>query len=361
MRTPTILLTGAGAPGASGIIKSLRSPDGFDPRLYGVDMDPQAYGFPLVDDHETVPAGTAPNYVDEMLTIVDNEDVDVVLPLTTKELSPLASNKRAFEDLGATVMVSDPDPLTIANNKAKLYQFLDEESFNTAPEFTVVDDREQFRAAVEELGYPENKVCFKKPVGSGQRGYRLLDPDMDRVDLLLNEKPTNAVTTLEDVLPVLDEAESFPEFVVMEYLPGAEYSVDVLARGEEVPIVIPRTRAKTRAGISFGGTVERNETLIQEAREICTTLGLDYNVNLQFKYDTSGDPTLIEINPRVSGTIVMCVGAGANLPYLATLTALGEEPPSVDIDWGTSMRRYWQEVFYNSEQEPFWLAPESSH
>ena len=338
----TVLLTGAGAPGASGIIRSLRATDERPVRIVGVDMDPDAYGFELVDEHETVPAGGEDDYVPAMAAVAERTDPDVILPLTTAELGPLARQRDAFD---ATVMVSPTTALGIANDKGRLYDFLDTQGFETAPAFRRVDSMDGFVGACHELGYPDQPVCFKRPVASGMRGFRVLDPTTDRLDSLLTEKPNSAVTTVEEVRPVLAGAETFPEFVVMEYLPGEEYSVDVLAMGEETGPIVPRSRAQTRAGITFRGTVEPNRDLTTAADAIARRLGLEYNVNIQFKYDASGTPKVIEINPRVAGTIVMCVGAGANLPYLAVKHALGEPVPEVDVEWGTEMVRYWQELF----------------
>jgi carbamoyl-phosphate synthase large subunit len=354
-RAVTVLLTGAGAPGASGIVESLRANDERPVRLVGVDADPDAYGFALVDDHETVPHGTDDDYVPRMVAIAEREGADVVIPLTTAELEPLARNREAFD---ATVMVSEAPALAVANDKGRLYEFLAAGGFASAPAFERVSTEDEFVAAVESLGYPDVPVCFKRPVASGMRGFRVLDPNTDRLTRLLSEKPTNAVTTLEEVRPVLASAAEFPELVVMEYLPGAEYSVDVLTMGDEVGPVVPRERARTRAGISFEAIVEEREELIREATDICRSLGLEYNVNLQFRYDEAGDPKLIEINPRVAGTIVACVGAGANLPYLGVKYALGERPPPVDVAWGTRMVRYWQEVFRTPDGRPFHVGPD---
>lgn len=339
-----LLMTGAGAPGASGILRSLECST-LDLGVVGVDMDPDAYGFALVDESYTVPAGTDDAYLERIRELVDREAIDVVLPLTTAELGPLSRAKAEFADHGVAVMVSDPDALETANDKGFLYAFLEERGFDAAPDFERVDSREAFVEAASHLGYPDRPVCFKRPVASGMRGFRVLDPTVDRADILLTEKPHSAVTTLEDVLVVLEEAESFPELVVMEYLPGPEYSVDVVSTGAEVPVVVPRSRERTRAGISFAGTVEENDELIAAAREITATLGLEYNANLQFRYDADGVPKLIEINPRVSGTIVMCTGAGANMPALGVKHALGLDPDPPEVAWGTSMRRFWQEVF----------------
>jgi len=346
----TVLMTGAGAPGASGVARSLYTNGERPVRVVGVDMDPDAYGFSLVDTGYTVPGGDEAGYVERMLEVAAEEAVDVVLPLTTAELSPLAGARDRFD---ATVAVSAPDALATANDKGALYSMLADEGFDCAPAFRRVDTESGLVAACEALGYPDRPVCFKRPVASGMRGFRVLDPDADRLTRLLEQKPDAAVTTLEEVRPVLAGADRFPELVVMEYLPGREYSVDVLAQGDTAAPVIPRTRARTRAGISFEGVVEENDELRAAARGVCRRLGLEYNVNLQFRYNAAGEPRLIEINPRVSGTIVACVGAGANMPYYAVNYALGDPVPEPDVEWGTRMVRYWQELFHGPEGETY--------
>jgi len=351
----TVLMTGAGAPGASGIVRSLRRSSEPDVRIVGVDMDPQAYGFALVDDFATVPAGDDQEYVPALRDVAQRENADVILPLTTAELQPLAANREAFD---ATVMVSPTEALAVANDKAALYEFLETEEFASAPAYRRVRSEDAFVEAVEALGYPEQPVCFKPPVASGMRGFRVLEERTDRLTRLFEEKPETAVTTLPEIRPVLAGADSFPELVVMEYLPGEEYSVDVLAMGDDVGPVVPRSRERTRAGITFRGTVERNEDLIAEASAISRRLGLEYNVNIQFRYDAEGTPKVIEINPRVAGTIVMCVGAGANLPKLGVQYALGGEVPPVDVEWGTTMTRYWTELFRDPDGERFTVGPE---
>ena len=350
----TVLLTGVGAPGAAGILTGLDR-SALETAIVGVDVRDDAYGFALVGESYTVPHGDDGRYLDRIRDIVAREEVDVVLPSTTAELGPLSEVKAEFADRGVEVMVSDPDVLSVANDKGRLYGFLADRGFGAAPDFERVDDRERFVAAAERLGYPDRPVCIKQPVGSGMRGLRILDPTVDRYELLVEEKPGNAVTSLEEVLPVLEEAPTFPEFVVMEYLPGPEYSVDVVATDDDVPAVVPRSRARTRAGISFAGTVERNEELIECARSIVSALDLEYNVNLQFRYDEDGSPKVIEINPRVSGTIVMCIGAGANMPAMGLRHALGLPIDEPDVAWGTSMQRFWQEVFETPNGRTFTL------
>jgi len=349
----TVLMTGAGAPGASGIIKSLRLVDERSIRIVGVDMRSDAYGFAFTDAGYTVPAGGDSEYIPRLREIATEENADVILPLTTDELLPLTMSRDEFD---AKVLVSQPRALQIANDKSRLYQYLAEHEFEVAPQYRRVETETAFLEAVNDLGYPEEPVCFKPPVASGMRGFRVLDESTDRLERLLTAKPDNAVTTLDEIRPILTSTDRFPELAVMEYLPGKEYSVDVLAMGDTVGPVIPRIRERTRAGITFEGVVEEKQELIEAATAICEELCLEYNINLQFKYDSKGSPRLIEINPRIAGTVIMCVGAGANLPYLAVKYALGEDIPSTEVEWGTRMVRYWEELFRTPSGELTTLA-----
>ena len=58
-----------------------------------------------------------------------------------------------------------------------------------APAFRRVNGAGEVDAAARELGYPDAAVCFKPVFSSGSRGFRVLDPSVDRHDQLLHERP----------------------------------------------------------------------------------------------------------------------------------------------------------------------------
>jgi carbamoyl-phosphate synthase large subunit len=70
MKTITVIITGAGAPGAPGVIKSLRENGKRPIRIVGVD----AIRIPLASD---------PNFIDRLLEISKQENALVILPLVT--------------------------------------------------------------------------------------------------------------------------------------------------------------------------------------------------------------------------------------------------------------------------------------
>ena len=340
MRDLRVVITACGAPGGPGIIKALRQVTERHIEIVGVDANPMASGLFLVDEGHVVPdAGTEP-YLEAMLALAGRGEVDAILPLSGTELLQLARNVDRF---GPTaVVVNRPDTLEIALDKQRSYAFLADHV--AVPAHRAVHDYESFVAAVHDLGYPDVPVCFKPSVSKGQRGFRVLREDVDLRHLLLETKPDSTVTTLDQVAPVL-AAGFAQELLVSEYLPGTEYSVDSLVRGGETLVMVPRARTQTKLGISSMGTVEKDEAVMEAAAEINRALGFDYNINAQLKYGADGIPKLVEINPRVSGTICLSVAAGPNLPYLAIKQALGEEFAIPEIEWGVQMVRFWDEVY----------------
>lgn len=354
MKNITVLITGAGAPGAPGIIKSLRLVKERKIEIVGVDMDKNAVGFGMVDKDYLVPRAEDKNFIKKVLDIAKKEKVDVIIPLVTKELLKFAKDKKEFEKFGIKVSISNLKSLKVANNKHLLMQYCLENNIPT-PVFKLVKNYKEFEKTVFGFGYPKKNVCFKPPISTGLRGFRILTKKLDRFNLLIKEKPTNVLTTIEEIGPVLKKAKSFPELVVMEYLPGEEYSIDVLAKGDRAILIIPRLREKIKMGISFVGKTVNDKEIINYSKKIVKTLKLNGNIGFQFKRDNKGIPKIIECNPRVQGTIVLCTAAGANLVYLAVKLALREKIKKPKIKWGTKIIRYWEETYYDKRGHAFTL------
>jgi len=343
-----ILLTGAGAPGAWGIISALRAAADRRIVIVGVDMRRDAVGFARCDRVHVVPAATSPEFWAAMREILLAERIHVIVPLVTRELEILASRRCEIECLGVRAVVSDPEALSLANDKGRTTEAIREAGL-PAPRAKVVHSADGLRRAAGELGYPGVPVVVKPCQSNGSRGVRILDPTIDRLHLLLHEKPSSLISTLDDVAGILEGADPFPPYVVMEYLPGEEYSVDCLADGERALVVVPRRRDEIRQGISFAGTVVYDEEIVTYSRSIVERLRLWGPIGLQVRRDAAGAAKLIEINPRLQGTTALSVAAGVNLPWLSVRLALGESFSVGPIAWGTRVIRYWGDTFWSAD------------
>jgi len=339
-----VLITGGGAPGAPGIIKCLLQDERIN--LYVADADENAIGKYLHPQFHTIPPASDPNFVESLFDFCKNRNIQFVLPLVTKELLPLAKAKETFRKQGIVILVSDPDSISLANNKSACYQYLQKHDVNI-PAFHIVKNIEEFEQAALSLGYPEKTFCFKPSVSNGSRGFRIISDNLDLNDILFNQKPTNTYLTYEYAIQLLSQ-KPFPELLVCEYLPGEEYSIDCLAENGVLKIALPRLRQKMNNGISVKGEFQNDKAIIDYCNTIITILKLHGNIGIQLKRNIDGEALLLEINPRVQGSIVAGLGAGVNLPLLAIHQELGMsiELNKLNIRWGTSFSRYWTEVFH---------------
>ena len=337
-------MTGGGAPGAAGIIRCLKENKSFHITL--ADANPDAVGRFLCDDFETIPVASDASFITDVLAVCRKKEINIILPLVTKELIPFSKHIKEFEEKGINVLVSPSHSLEIANNKSRLYEFLEWRGI-PVPAFRVVESVDQFKTAVEELGYPLKPVCFKPSVSNGSRGFRIVSEQMNELDLLFNYKPTSTYLSLPDSIRILSSG-FFPELLISEYLPGEEYSVDCIAKHGQPVLIVPRLRKRMINGISVEGEFVKDETIISYCIQIITALSLHGNIGIQVKRSATGQFLILEINPRVQGTISAALGAGVNLPELAVKQELNLPISSkeLEVKWNTKFSRYWNEVFY---------------
>lgn len=348
MKGVNVILTCAGGLESVGKIESLKSIKERDVTVIGTDMIRDTPGSYIADKFYTVPSGTSSKYVDSMLEISKKENVDVILPASQNEIMSLSKNKTLFEDIGTIIACSEYESIRTASDKGLLYGFLKKSNL-PFPKFFNVNNLDEFKQAIHKLGYPDNPVVMKPRISSGSRGFRIIKDGINEKELIISQKPANNIyIKLCDIERIFQNGE-FPKLVLSEYLPGKEYSIDILAKNGNALIIIPRIRERTMHGISIVGTVEKNNNIESIVRSIVKAFNFDYNINVQLKESESGNLIPYEINPRISGTIAAATGAGANLIYYGVKLALKEEIPKVKIKYGTKMIRYWKEMYRYSK------------
>jgi len=310
----TLLVTAAGAPGTAALLRALRMNGERPVRLVGTDMSPQAVGRHFCDAFYVVPPGRDPAFAETLLGIARNERADAVLPQSSFDLLGLAEARDAFAAEGIAVLVSRPDAIRRANDKAEAYALLERIGIR-APAWRRVTGGNALRDAAQELGYPDRPVCFKPVFSSGSRGFRILDPTVDRAKQLLEERPGSVAMRLTEALEVLPP-DGGPELLVMELAQGGERTVDGIARSGRIVLGHAKTREAMRAGLAMYFETLKEPALVEIADRIVGELALDHFFNIQLVGEH-----VIEINPRISTVVYQ---DDVNLPYLGIKHALGE-------------------------------------
>ncbi len=312
---PRVLVTGAGGPSGISILRAL---EGEPVTMLAGDIDPYAAGLYLVsaERRSLLPRGDDPRLADDLLARCRRERIDVVVPTVDSELLPLARRREDFAAAGVTLVLASVETLAVCLDKWALAERCRDHVRVPA---TVVADAAFDPAAV---GLP---VIVKPRSGSGSRGIRLVERRAE-----------------------LEALERDGTLLAQELLPGAEYSLDVLARADgHVAAVVPRARLKVDSGIAVTGRTLHDDALERFARDVAGLIGLTTVANVQVKIDTAGEPALLEVNPRFPGTMPLTIASGVDMPRLAIGEALGTPIPDGPLPFeDIAMVRYFQERFF---------------
>jgi carbamoyl-phosphate synthase large subunit len=296
-RVLRVMVTGAGGPAAISVMKSLRADDAIE--LVAADMDRWAAGLYLVPPgaRTLIPAGCAADFAESLLARCVALGVHVVVPTVDAELRPLAAAREEFAWSGIQLLLAPAGALDIILDKLALARH--------CARIVHVPRTEPFGPAVDPVTwtYP---VVVKPRSGSGSRG----------------------IVTVESAA-ALDALDRSAGLIVQEFLPGEEYSIDVLAdsRGH-VLAAVPRVRVRVDSGVSIAGRTVHDAELEQFGRDVARATGLTYVANVQCRRDHAGRPALLEVNPRVPGTLPLTIASGVDMPRLALDALLGRPVPA---------------------------------
>ena len=344
----TVLLSAVGSPTAPGLLKWLRANGERKIRIIGMDMADEPSCRYLVDVFHRVPAADDPNYCDLVLDICKEDKVDIYFPNISAEVSAVSSRKMEFENIGTIVSIADQKAVEISNNKLRTYKFLKSKGI-LVPDFYEVRSIKDFMDGCRVLGYPQKAVCIKLTCNSGSRGVRIIDAKKNRYQIFAHEKPNSFFTSYEDMLSILREADKMDEMMLVEYMPGNEYTVDLLADHGKVLYMVGRENVQSMMSIAQESIVTRIDSAYKTSRRVVEELGLDGNIGFDFMKNEQGVPMLMDINPRITATVSVIAAAGVNLPYLRIKQLLGEPLPNCEIDYGTRLKRRYGEIYTDSQ------------
>jgi carbamoyl-phosphate synthase large subunit len=295
MRELNILITAASrrVPLIRAFGESLRAL-GLRGRVITTDMDVLSPGLYFSDRHYLVPLTTASQYIPIIRSICFRERIHLLIPTIDDELPLFGQHADTFLATGVRVVVSGRETCVACNDKYRTWQLLASKGLPAA--------RTWLPGEVDPAGvtYP----LFLKPrIGRGSVGAHRID----------NERE------MRFFLGYVNDP------VVQEYLPGREFTIDVLCdfKGKVISSV-PRERLVIRSGVSDRGRTVKDPGLIELGARTAEALGIIGPANIQVKAD--GDRcTIFEINPRFSGGIPLTLAAGADFPAWLIEMRLGRK------------------------------------
>ena len=304
----TILVPSASAPAGINTIKSLKMVN-YPVRIVASDSNPFSAGFFMSDAYEVLPEIDSKLYITRLLEIVTKHKINVLMPSSGYDIYQYSANKEKLLKLGALPVVSDIKTMKICRDKIQTFDYL---SKKFELPFTTLDYKKV-------KGFP---LIAKPRYGKGSKGIVKINNENELKYVRFNSE----------------------NLIFQEYLPGTEYTIDVLSDLECEPILaVPRVRVETRAGISTVGTIVKDENISETCKSIAKYLKIRGPCCIQMKESNDGILKIVEVNPRMGGGTIFAALAGANFPAMILDMVNGKKLKIPKISEVTVVR-YFEEI-----------------
>ena len=263
-------------------------------------------GLPFVDD---------PDFMKKLNIIIDKFKIDFIFPAHDSVVLKLAQE---YEKglLKCKVVTSSADTCEISRSKMKTYSKLDG-----------VIDIPRIYKNVSDVNEETLPIFLKPDVGQGSKG-------------------TFKAQTIEDVKFYCKKD---PTLLFLEYLPGKEYTIDCFTNSDgELLFCEGRERKRVSGGISVDSATVKDNRFYDLGSKINNAIKFKGAWFFQLKERLNGDLVLMEIAPRIAGTMGLVRCKGVNLVLLSLFDAMGYELGIIENNYEMSIERALQNKYIHN-------------
>lgn len=270
--------------------------------IYGASSLPDHGRFVYKNYIEGIPFVDEDNFIIELNKVCKKYNIDYIFPAHDSVVLKLSQYKK---ELSAQVITSPVETCEIARSKKKTYIALN----NVVPISTV------YNITDNNIKFP---VFIKPDVGQGSKG----------------AKKCNNIEELNSAY------KENPHIIISEYLPGNEYTIDCFTDYKgELLFAKGRIRARISNGISVNSKPINNPKFFDIANKINKKLKFRGMWFFQVKENVDGELTLIELAPRIAGTMGMYRCLGINFALLALYDAMKIDVQIINNDFDIEIDR----------------------
>lgn len=293
-------------------------------KVFTSDSNPEySSGCRVSDGFFKVPRLSEPNYLEQLLQIVLQNNIKLIIPTIDTELIILSQNIEVFEEKGVKVLISDLDLIKTFRDKRQTHKFFEKYEINFAKEYSKTD--------------------FKLPLYiKPYDGSRSVD------NYIINTK--------EDLTEYHFNNEKLMFLEYLDHKKYSEFTLDLYYdRNSNLKCLVPRKRIEVREG-EVNKAITKDAFFIKEIwKKLNYVKGFRGCITFQvFLNNETNDIYGIEINPRFGGGYPLSYLAGANYPkWIIQEYLLNDDSISVYSNWEKNlmMLRYDDEVLVHNFED----------
>lgn len=293
-------MSAAGSSAAISIIKHLQH---LGHHVIGIDanMHSEVLAKEVCDEFYLSPLCNSFEFIEFIITL--ESEFDLYIPFIDEELIQLSTHINDDSDLRKKIVLNNNEAINICTSKINFQSYCEQHKLPIAPIAK------------------KSPAIFKPDYGRGSKGIFIIDDN--------------------DLFSYFEKKSG----VIQKLISGIEYTVDTLIDNVgNWQYSVARKRIET-AGVSRIGTIDQNTTVLNLAKLCCEKISFKGPINIQIMLDEDNTAHLIEINPRLSGSLIFTTLSGFDILDLTIKSWLNQPyklPSDNDISC-KSFIRYWQE------------------
>ncbi len=309
-----ILLTSSGGGLGPEFLRLSKKIKKFKVINYAVDSNNNAPSKYFSDYFYKVSKGRSKKFISEIKNITKKNNINIVLPGSDEDALNLSKNRKTIENAITKIACVDYEILKILSNKQKTYDFLKKNNFDI-PEYYVANTKKQLIFYIKYLIKKNRSAVIKPSISRGGRNVFIIRKSLKKIVTRNNGR--------EIEIGISKFLKNFKKFditfypiIVMERLQNPTLDFDMLCfKGNLISGV---TRRRINPSVPNDGHIIYNDFRLQKlGKKIANLLNLHWLYDCDFMFDQFNKPKIIEINPRMSGSVSVSISAG--IPILQNL------------------------------------------
>jgi len=247
-------------------------------------------------------------YIDFCIEFCKKHRIDFFIPKFC--LLDISKHIKRFSEINVKVlMAANYEMIKLVNDKAGFYEDCRQHNIVQIPEYFIVNNYDEFNIAYTKIKKNNALICYKTAISEGGLDFKIVyenKTDLKKLKFIDDVYKINFNETSAD----FKAKKKLRAVMVMEYLDGAEYSIDCIAYNGVLLAAVPRKK------FFWKRILEEKKELIKLAEKITKIYDFSYVFNVQVKYKNNV-PKLLEVNPRMSAGLSSSCKSGINFPFLA--------------------------------------------
>lgn len=262
---------------------------------------------------------------------VKSNNYDVLIT-PEEETSLLVAQHLADLSSYIRIPLAQYDKLTFMRNKFNLLTHAQKVGI-PCPETSIINAPDDIALNIQRFSFP---LVLKPVIGTGGHGIRYV---------------LNKDTCYEYYNSM---RERYGPFLMQNYIPGNDYyGVSVIFNmNNKMRCAFVHKKLRQypiTGGASTYAVSVKFPRLVEMAEALLTSIGWYGSANIEFKVDQRDNtPKLMEVNPRLWGSLQLAISSGINIPYLLYQLAVHDDiPPHFEYKTDVKFRWFMQGDFMN--------------